>query len=237
MNVFSFLKSTHGNFKYIRAQFIVDCFEKQTLIDPAEANDNGTAKYLMEIDQSMCAKTRVCGISRFMERQRSTETGTRPLCTTAVGNRLKIAESKRLTLASSERGRINAERARINPRWRYVRGARNDYYRNYMKRRREKQKTRERMTTFYGRPITLQRQQFIQHRSSYYRRFAMDGGRLSLALTAGFNRACTRAWIKKKNALRRLEILQTARLRNKICRTRNLSAQKLTLAKARLSRV
>ena len=100
MNVFSFLKSTHGNFKYIRAQFIVDCFTDQSLFDPAKANDNGTAKYLMEIDQSMCAKNRMCGITRFMKRQRSSETGTRPLCTTAVGNRLKIVESKRLTFAA-----------------------------------------------------------------------------------------------------------------------------------------
>lgn len=72
-----FNASTRCNFKYIRAQFILDCYNANKLLDPNEQQTEetanmGTNKYLFTFNTESFVRNQKMVVSRKVERQRST---------------------------------------------------------------------------------------------------------------------------------------------------------------------
>lgn len=216
---FSFVKSTRGDFTYIKAQYVLDCFDENALIDidsvypddvdgqPRNPNA-GQPKYVMQINRSLCVKNRMANITRFMERQRSGDT--RPLGTTAVGRKRRLRKPRQLQ---------------------------REYIRKYMRNYREKRTARNlaRKTDNTGKRVTKLRRQYNKFMRSYHAKLRADAENLAGKFSFKFESSSTNSARAAAWRLKRLKSIRIAELqRSRFMKTR-CAREKLHAAKLRLS--
>lgn len=212
---FSFMKSTRGDFTYIKAQFLVDCKSKGELLDinsqiVSTDGQSSTPKYVMHLNQSLCVKNRMSNTTRFMQRQRSNVNLSWPLATTAVGRK--------------RRGPRPVE-------------SRREYIRKYMRMYREKRKMRNlsRHTDLSGRPITKRRRQYNKFMRKFYREQTSNVENLNGLFAFKFDPSHTKPLLLDAWKLHQLRIRGRCQLKKLKCNTENCAQQKLKAAKRRLS--